>query len=467
MATTINTSLGEITIQQFKASLRGQLLQASDNHYNTARKVWNGMINRHPALIVRCLGVADVMNAVSFAREHNLLISIRGGGHNVAGNAVCDGGVMLDMSLMKGVRVDPLKRTVRAQAGLTWGELDHETQTFGLAVTGGQISSTGIAGLTLGGGIGNLMRTCGLTVDNLLSADIVTADGQFLTVSATQNEDLFWGIRGGGGNFGVVTSFEYRLHPVGPIVLGGLALYPAAQATELLRFYRDWAGTAPDELTATAAFLTAPPAPFVPESFHFQPMVGILVCYAGTLDEGQRYINHLRAFATPAVDLIGPMPYVAVQQLLDGAVPWGMQVYLKSTHLTGLPDEAVNVIVRYATTMTSPLSVVPISPLGGAVGRVGEHDTAFGHRDTAFDIQIFGAWTDPQEHDQHVTWVRNFWGDLRPFANGVYVNELGTEGEERVREAYNPQTYKRLVALKNTYDPMNFFRMNQNIKPTA
>jgi hypothetical protein len=262
-----------------------------------------------------------------------------------------------------------------------------------------------------------------------------------------------------------VTSFEYRLHPVGPIVLGGMALYPAASAPDLLRFFRDWAGSGPDELTVTLALLSAPPAPFVPEHLHFQPIVGILVCYVGSLEDGEKAVAPLRAFAQPAVDLIGPVPYTAVQRMLDGSAPWGMQVYLKSAHLTGLSDAAIDTIVQHAGAVTSPLSVIPISPLGGAVGRMGEHDTAFGHRDTAFDIQIFGAWADPMEHDRHVAWVRDFSAALRPFAHGVYVNELGNEGEDRVREAYNPITYERLVAIKTKYDPGNLFRLNQNIKP--
>jgi FAD/FMN-containing dehydrogenase len=467
MATTLGAGLTEETVQQFKHSLRGALLQPGEAGYDEARRVWNGMIDRKPALIARCAGVADVIGGVNFARTHHLLLSVRGGGHNVSGNAVCDGGLMLDLSPMKGIRVDPVRRTAQAQAGMTWGEFDHETQAFGLAVTGGQISTTGIAGLTLGGGIGNLMRKCGLTVDNLLSVDLVTADGRLLTASATENDDLFWGVRGGGGNFGVVTSFEYRLHAVGPMIIGGLALYPAAMAGDLLRFFRDWAGSGPDDLTATLAFLTAPPAPFVPEHLHFKPAVGVLICHAGTLDQGQQTAAALRAFAKPAVDLIGPVPYAAVQQMLDPSGPWGMQVYLKSAHLTGMSDQVIDIIVRHASAMTSPHSVIPISPLGGAVGRVGEQDTAFGHRSTAFDIQIFGAWTDPAEHDRHVTWVRDFSAALRPFAHGVYVNELGNEGEDRIREAYNPASYERLVALKTKYDPENLFRLNQNIKPAS
>jgi FAD/FMN-containing dehydrogenase len=454
-------------VQELQTGFRGPIMRPGEPLYDATRRVWNGMIDRKPALIARPSGVTDVIHAVNVAREHGWLLSIRGGGHNVSGNAVADGGLMLDMSLLKGMRVDPAHRTARAQAGLTWGEFDRETQAFGLACTGGQISTTGIRGLTLGGGIGNLMRRCGLTVDNLLSADVVTADGRFVTASAEENTDLYWGLRGGGGNFGVVTSFEYRLHEVGPIVLGGMVLYPAEVGRDLLEFFRDWASSAPDELTATAAFLTAPPAPFVPPDLQLKPAAAVLICYAGSVEDGEKAVASLRAFRQPAVDLIGPMPYTAVQQLLDAAAPFGMQVYVKSAHLTGLPDPAVDAIVSYAAQATSPLSVIPISPLGGAVKRVDENATAFGHRNTVFDIQIFGAWMDPSEYDPHVSWVRGFADALKPFTNGVYVNELGNEGEARVREAYNPESYRRLQALKQRYDPTNFFRLNQNIKPAS
>ncbi len=463
----METTLDKTTIQEFRASLRGALLRPGDDGYDAARRVWNGMIDRKPALIVPCAGVADVINAVNFARTHNLLVSVRGGGHNVTGNAVCEGGIMIDLSPMKGIRVDPVRRTARAQAGLTWREFDHETQAFGLATTGGQVSSTGIAGLTLGGGVGWLMRTCGLAVDNLLSVDIVTADGRLLTASATENEDLFWGVRGGGGNFGIVTSFEYRLHPIGPLVLGGMLLYPAAQAKELLHFYREFMAGTPNELMALVAFLTAPPAPFVPAHLQGTPMVAIAICYAGSIEEGQRVVEPLRRFGPPALDLLSPMPYTVIQQLFDAANPFGLQVYVKSDHLADLGDEVIDTLVTHAATATSPLSVVILFPLEGVVSRVGEQETAFGHRNTAYDYVIYSMWTDPQESERHIQWTRDFWTAMQPFSTGVYVNELGNEGEDRVRAAYLPATYERLIALKNRYDPANLFRLNQNIKPTT
>ena len=457
----------ETDIQSFATSLRGALLRPGDNHYEAARQVWNGMIDHKPALIVRCAGVADVIGAVNFARTHHLLVSVRGGGHNVTGNAVCDGGIMIDLSQMKGIRVDPLQRTAQAQAGLTWGEFDHETQAFGLATTGGQVSSTGIAGLTLGGGLGWLMRTCGLVVDNLLSVDIVTADGQLLTASATQHEDLFWGIRGGGGNFGIVTSLEYQLHPIGPTLVGGMVLHPASQAKEVLHFYREHMKNAPNEFMAIIAFLTAPPAPFVPTHLQGTLMIAIVVCYAGSIEDGQRAVAPFQSFGPPAVNLISPMPYTALQQMFDAAVPFGRQVYLKSAHLAHLNDEALDTFITHAIAVTSPLSVAFLQPLGGAVSRVGEQDTAFGHRDAPYDYDIFSLWTDPLESEQHIQWVRDFAEAMQPFTVGVYVNALGNEGEDRVRAAYLPSTYERLVALKNKYDPTNLFRLNQNIKPTV
>jgi len=467
MATRINSVIDEAAIQEFRQGLRGALLGPSDEGYETTRRVWNGMIDRRPALIVRCAGVADIIDAVTFARTHNLLVAVRGGGHNVTGNAVCDGGLMIDLSPMKGIQVDPVRRTVRAQAGVTWGEFDHETQAFGLATTGGQVSTTGIAGLTLGGGIGWLMRTCGAVVDNLLSVDLVTADGQFLTASGAENQDLFWGVRGGGGNFGIATAFEYRLHPIGPVLMGGMLLYPASEATPLLRFYREYMATAPDELMALVAFLSAPPAPFVPEQMHGAPMVAIGFCHTGSLEEGQQAADRLRAFGPPTVDLIGPMPYTALQQLFDPSVPFGLQVYLKSDHLAGLGDDVIDTVVTHAAGRTSPLSVVILFPLGGAIGRAGERETAFGHRDAAYDYVIYSMWTEPGEADRHIQWTRDFAAAMQPFSVGVYVNEMGNEGEDRVRAAYNPETYARLVALKNKYDPTNLFRLNQNIKPTV
>jgi len=454
-------------VNEFRAGLRGALLAAGDDGYDAARRVWNGSIDRKPVLIARCTGTADVIHAVNFARANDLLVSVRGGGHNVTGNAVCDGGLMIDLSPMKGIHVDPARRTVRAQGGVTWGELDHETQAFGLATTGGQISTTGIAGLTLGGGLGWLMRKCGLAVDNLLSADVVTADGRFLVCSPTDNADLFWGLRGGGGNLGLVTSFEYRLHPVGPLVTGGVALYPAERAHDALAFYRDHMATASEDEMVAFAFQAAPPAPFVPAALHGTPVVGFALCHVGPLAEGQRAVQRLRAFGPPVADALGPMPYTAVQRMMDEAMPFGRHVYLRSDHLTGLGDDVIKTCVQNTAAMTSPLSVAVIIPLGGAVTRVGEHDTAFSHRETPFDIDIFAIWTDPRESDRHLQWGRRFGAALQPFSRGVYVNEMGSEGEERIRAAYHPANYARLVTLKNTYDPTNFWRLNQNIKPTG
>ena len=454
-------------LQSLRAGLRGALLQPGDPGYDAARHVWNGSIDRKPALIARCTGAADVIAAVAFARANGLLVSVRGGGHNVTGNAVCDGGLMIDLSPMKGIRVDPVARTVRAQGGVTWGDLDHETQAFGLATTGGQISTTGIAGLTLGGGLGWLMRKCGLVVDNLLSADVVLADGRFLTCNATEHADLFWGLRGGGGNLGLVTSFEYRLHPIGPTVTGGVLLYPAARAREALRFYRDYMATASEEEMVVFAFQSAPPAPFVPAAVHGAPVVAFALCHVGSPAESQRAIARLRAFGPPLAEAMGPMPYTAVQSMMDEGMPFGRHVYLRNDHLTGLGDDVIDVCVRQAEAVTSPLSIVVVIPLGGAVARVGEHDTAFSHRQTPFDIDVFGIWTDPRESDRHLAWGRGFGAALQPFSRGAYINEMGSEGDERIRAAYHPQNYARLVALKNTYDPTNFWRMNQNIKPTV
>jgi FAD/FMN-containing dehydrogenase len=443
-----------VDIGEFRNSLRGPLLQPGDPGYDSARRVWNGGIDRKPALIARCTGPADVISAVKFARTNNLLVSVRGGGHNVTGNAVCDGGLMIDLSLMRGIRVDRERRTATAQAGATWGDLDHETQAFGLATTGGQISTTGIAGLTLGGGLGWLMRKCGLVVDNLLSVDVVTADGRFLTASATEHPDLFWGLRGGGGNLGLVTSFEYRLHPIGPMVMGGVVVHPAARARDALRFYRDYMATASEDEMVVFAFQNNP-----------APVVGMALCHVGPLEEGKRAVERLRAFGEPLADFLGPMPYTAVQKAMDEAMPFGRHVYLRSDHLVGLGDDVIDTIARHGTAMTSPMSVAVIVPLGGAVTRVGEYDTAFSHRTTPFDIDIFAIWTDPRESDRHLKWGREFGAALQPFSRGVYINEMGAEGDDRIRAAYNAANYARLVQLKKQYDPTNFWRMNQNIKP--
>jgi FAD/FMN-containing dehydrogenase len=453
-----DTALEDAAVDAFTASLRGELLRPSDPGYGDARKVWNGMIDKRPALIARCAGAADVMAAVNFARTNDLLVSVRGGGHNITGNAVCDGGLMIDLSRMKGVRVDPVTRTARAEAGLTWGEYNRETQAFGLASTGGVVSTTGIAGLTLGGGLGWLMGKHGLSCDNLLSAEMVTADGQWLTASAREHPDLFWGLRGGGGNFGVVTSFEYQLHPVGP-VLAGMVLHPMANAKDVLRFYREYARSAPDELTAFAAFMTSPEG---------APVVAIVVGYIGPLAEGERLVAPVRKFGPPLVDLIGPLSYVQLNTMFDAAFPYGgVQRYWKSSFLKHLGDDVLEILVDRAATMPSPMSMVGFFHVHGAASRVHPDETAFGLRDDQWDYDIISQWQDPGEADRHIRWTREFWTAVEPFATGeVYVNHLDAEEGTRIRAAYG-KNYDRLVALKNKYDPTNLFRLNQNIKPTV
>jgi FAD/FMN-containing dehydrogenase len=461
MNTGAETVLGEAVVEEFRASLRGPLLRAGDAGYDEARTIWNGMIDRRPALIARCAGVADVIHCVNFARAYQLLVAVRGGGHNASGNAVCDGGLMLDLSRMKGMRVDPVRRTARAEPGLTWGEFDHETQAFGLATTGGQISTTGIAGLTLGGGWGYLARKYGLASDNLLSVDLITANGQLLTASATERADLFWGVRGGGGNFGVVTSFEYQLHPVGP-VLAGLVIHPFEHAREVLTFYREFSRAAPDELASGVVLATMPDG---------TPVAAIPVCYNGPIAEGEGVLRPLRAFGAPLADQIGPMPYTAAQKLVDAFYPSGLQVYFKASFLKAISDAAIDTMVAYCAKRPSPLCHLVIEhTLGGAVSRIEREATAFHHRDVQYGFISLGVCTDPAEATRCVRWAREFWEAMQPFSTGgVYVNYLGQEadeGAERIKAAYGPEKYQRLVALKNTYDPTNLFQLNQNIKPT-
>jgi len=452
--------LSEEAVQAFKAGLRGTLLRPDDDGFDDARKVYNAMIDKRPAIVVRCAGVADVIAAVNFARENNLLVAVRGGGHNVAGNGMCDGGLVIDLSGMRAVHVDPTKRTARAEAGATYREFDHETQAFGLATTGGTISATGIAGLTLGGGIGWLMRKYGLACDNLLSVDLVTADGRFVTASATENEDLFWGVRGGGGNFGVVTAFEYQLHPVGP-VLGGMLIHPLPRAKEVLQFYRDFSSTAPDELAVFAALLTTPDG---------MQVLALVLCYDGPIAEGEAAIAPLRQFGPPVADMVQPLPYTAMQRMLDDGFPNGLQNYWKSSFLQEISDEAIDILVTQFAAAPSPLAALLIEHFGGAVARVGKDETAFPHRDGHSNLLIVSRWMDPTDSERHIAWARETWNAMQPFTDGgVYSNyvEAGDEGADRVRSAYGDTTYERLAALKKKYDPENFFRVNQNIKPSA
>jgi FAD/FMN-containing dehydrogenase len=450
--------LEEITVQNFADSLRGRLLRLGDDGYDAARRVWNGMIDRRPALIARCAGPADVIAAVRFARENGLLVSVKGGGHNITGNAVCEGGLMIDLSPMKSVRVDPVARTARAEAGLTWGEYNRETQAFGLASTGGVVSTTGIAGLTLGGGLGWLHGKHGLSCDNLLSADIVTADGQLLTANPERHPDLFWGLRGGGGNFGVVTSFEYKLHPVDS-VLAGMVVHPMAKAKEVLRFYREFCRGCPDEMVAAAAMMT---------SADGDPVAVIVAAYIGDFAAGEQAMTSLRKFGPPLADTIAPTSYVALNSLFDTAFPYGgVQRYWKSSFLKELGDDMLDIMIARSAKFLSPMSNVLFFHLHGAAARVNAHETAFGLRDDQWDYDVISQWSDPAEAAGHIQWTREFWTAVEPFASGkVYVNHLDAEEGTRIKAAYSDD-YGRLVALKNKYDPTNLFRLNQNIKPTV
>jgi FAD/FMN-containing dehydrogenase len=431
------------------------LILPGEPEYEKARRIWNGMIDKHPSAIVRCAGVSDVIDAVNFARREGLRVAVRGGGHNVAGNAVCDDGMVIDLSRMKGIWVDPKARTVRAQAGVTWEELDRETAAFGLATTGGLISTTGIAGLTLGGGLGVLMRKHGLACDNLLSAEVVPAEGRFLRASERENPDLFWGLRGGGGNFGVVTSFEFRLRPCTQ-VLAGLVVHPLGQAEDLLKFYRGFTQRAPDEL---ALYVLMGPSP------DGVRIAAIYACYAGDLKEGERVLRPLREFDTPLADTVGPLPYWEAQRLFDPGFPPGQNNYWKANFLKGLSDEAIETVVNQFKRAPSPLSAVALEHLGGAVRRAGRGATAFAHRDAEYSLLIIGRWVDAMEAEENIAWARGLWSALQPHSlEGVYVNYLGEEGEQRVRAAYGA-SYERLVALKEKFDPKNFFGLNQNIKP--
>jgi FAD binding domain/Berberine and berberine like len=453
-----DTGLEDTVVEAFKASLRGALLRPGDVGYEDTRKIHNGMIDRRPALIACCAGVADVLTGVRFAREHDLLVSVRGGGHGMPGFAVCEGGLMLDLSGMKSVHVDPHNRTVRAEAGVTWGEFDHETQAFGLATTGGVVSSTGIAGLTLGGGHGFLMRRYGLACDNLLSVDVVTADGRWLGASDMEHAELFWGLRGGGGNFGVVTSFEYRLHPL-ETMLAGMVIYPIAQAKAFLRLYREVTSMAPDELGSLVALGTLPDGT--------QAAV-LLVGYSGPIADGEKLLRPLREFGPPLADQVSPSPYMALQGISEHFNPRGYRNYLKTNYLRDLSDDAIDILVERYASVPAPFSHIVVEHMGGAVSQMDRQATAYNYRDAQYNFLIVGMWADPAQDAGGISWVRGLWQALQPFSSGnIYVNYESDVGVDRVQAAYGAAKYDRLVALKNTYDPTNFFRLNANIKPTV
>ena len=439
-----------------------------DSGYDQARKVWNGMIDRHPAIITRCSDAGDVIHAVNFARKNNLLVAVRGGAHNVAGFGTCDNGIVIDLSMMKKIDVDPERKTARAEPGLTWGEFDKATQVHGLAVTGGLISTTGIAGFTLGGGVGWLVRRIGLTLDNLISVDVVTAEGRLVKASLHENPDLFWGIRGGGGNFGIVTSFTYSLASVGPMVFGGMVLYPLETGTKILAQYRKFVEKTPDELTTMAALITAPPAPFIPQEFQGKKVVAILGCYSGSdLEEGKRLMDPVRRLDEKRADLLQPLPYLALQSMMDAAAPAGVQNYWKSSYLPDLTEEAVETILAAFESVPSPMTAVHLHQLGGAMRRVGDDATAFGHRGAAYIMNLVSTWLDPSQSEKNVNWTRETFAAMEQFSHGgVYVNFLSEgEGRQRIVSAYGDAKYSRLARLKAKYDPDNLFRVNQNILP--
>ncbi|MFB6130978.1 MAG: FAD-binding oxidoreductase, partial [Salinigranum sp.] len=453
-------------VDDLRTAFRGEVLTPDDEGYDEARRVWNAMIDRRPAAIARCAGVADVIAAVNFARERDVAVAVRGGGHNIAGNAVCDDGLVIDLSEMSSVEVDPEAKTARVGPGATLAEFDHEAQAFGLATPVGYNSTTGIAGLTLGGGFGWLSRRYGLTIDNLRSVDVVTADGRFLHANDSQNEDLFWAVRGGGGNFGVVTAFEFDLHPVGPEVLGGPVFHPYEDAREALEFYREFTADAPDELACYALVVRAPSEEPFPEKHRGEPALVFAVCYAGPIAEGEAALAPLREFGTPIVDAIEPLPYTALQQSFDDGSPEGYRWYTKSHYLDDFPDGAIDTIIEYTDPFPGELTQVALEPMGGAIADVDPAATAFPHRNVAYSFGVWPAWTDPERDDELIAWAREFHEAMAPYAEGVYANYLDSDESDRVSTAYGPN-YDRLVEVKDEWDPQNLFRVNQNIEPSG
>jgi FAD/FMN-containing dehydrogenase len=465
MTVTETAQVDEAGLKEFETSFRGEVVRPGDPTYDVHRKVWNGSIDRRPALILRCAGVADVIAAVRFARATDLPAAVRSGGHSFPGLSVADDAILVDLGLMKGIRVDPEARTARVQAGVLWGELDHETQAFGLATTGGIVTHTGVAGLTLGGGIGWLQRRLGLTIDQLLGVDLVTAEGELVRASESENADLFWGVCGGGGNFGIVTEFEFRLHPVGPTVVAGPVFWPMEESPKVLRFYRDWIAEGPDELMTLVIHRKAPPLPFVPTELHGKLIVGVAACYAGTVEEGEKVVRPLKELGSPAVDACVPKPYVAHQAMLDPSFPHHWWYYVRSCDVAALTDDVIDITVEHSMQIQSPVTSFPIWQMGGAVSHVGDDDTAFNGRHAGHTFNILGATQTAEGFDEEREWAKRFWSVLEPHHTSVYVNFLMEEGEERVREAYGAEKYDRLKALKRKYDPDNFFRINQNIPP--
>ena len=457
-------------VETLQQNMRGDVITPDSAEYNKVRQIWNGMHDKRPAIIARCTGVADVIASINFARENGVIVAVRGGGHNAAGTGSCDDGIMIDLSLMNAVRVDVDARKVRVQGGATWGDVDRETQIFGLATPGGVVSTTGVAGLTLGGGLGHLRRKYGLTIDNLLSVDIVTANGEYLTASETKNPELFWGIRGGGGNFGIVTSFEYRVHPVGPTVMLGAPWYPAEKAKVVLQFWRDYMDAAPEELSSHVDFWTVPALPEFPTEHHGKRVLIIIAVYSGDVKEGEKVIRPLREIDQPIIDLSQPMLYTELQQMFDPFFPEGeLNYYFKSRYLNGLSDDVIDALLPKAINPPQPQILVVIWHYGGAMQRVAPDATAFGDRSAPFLFSVDAIWEHNEDTERVISYSRQYLEDMKSFSpGGLYVNfaGLGEEGEALARDIYQ-SNYERLVALKNQYDPTNLFKLNLNIKPTA
>jgi FAD/FMN-containing dehydrogenase len=460
------TALDENALAGLRGSLRGEVITPEDAAYEQVRRVYNAMIDRHPRLIARCADVADVSATVNFARDHNLLLAVRGGGHNGAGFGTCDDGLVLDLAPMKSIRVDADNRTVRAEGGCTQGDVSHAAAAFGLAVPVGVVSTTGIGGLTLGGGHGYLTRKYGLTIDNLLEADVVLADGRLVTASADKNEDLFWAIRGGGGNFGVVISFLFRAHPV-QTIFGGIMLWDLPQAREIMAWYREFLPAAPDDIYAFVALMNVPPAPMFPEDLHGRPVCGVIWCHLGAQQQAEKDLDAVRRAHPTLFEQVGPMPLTALQSVFDPLVPPGLQWYWRGDFFTELSDKAIEQHFRYASEIPTPLSLMHLYPVDGQANRVDPAATAFSHRQAKWSMVIDGVDPDPANAPKITRWTKDYWNALHPYSTGgAYVNFMMEEGTDRVKATYQ-DNYQRLAALKTKYDPTNLFRMNQNIKPQS
>lgn len=461
------SNLDDTVLDSFSEDIRGDLFRPGDDGYDDARAVWNGRFDKQPGAVVRCNGTADVIAAVDLARNHDLVVSVKGGGHDYAGNAVRDGALMIDLSPMDAVRVDPDARRARIEPAATWGDVDHETQAFGLATTGATVSTVGVAGYTLGGGTGHLARTHGLAVDNLVAVDVVTATGELVHASETENSDLFWALRGGSGNFGIVTSFEFTLHEVGPELLAGQIVHPLEEADRVLEFYRSFMADAPDEANCYAFIVPIPPLPAFPEDRHGEPAVNLVTAYSGDIDSGEEALQPLREFGEPLLDGVRPQPYTELQQAFDDGVPKGERWYSKAQYLNGLPDDVIDTLVDYTEDLPGPMTMVYLEPMGGAVERVEPSATAFPHRDADYSVHILPGWSDPERDDDIIGWAKEFHDELAPYStDGVYVNLLSRDDHHRVRAAYG-DNYDRLVEIKNQWDPYNLFSSNQNIDPTT